>query len=343
MPTSVRIAIVGASGYTGEELLRTCLRHPNIQIAKLTSRQYKGTRLNKHIPCPPEAASMEFQDLAPAQVADGIDAAFLCLPHGVAAEYAQALLDAGKDVFDLSADFRLKKVEDYREFYHQEHPAPHLLTEAVYGLPEFHGHELMSARLIACPGCYPTSIQLGLVPGLQAKLISPEGIIINSLSGVSGAGKKADIAYHFCECNENLRAYGLPSHRHVPEIEQELSLAAGVPLKVSFTPHLVPVTRGMFTTISAKPLTGDLPSLLKVYQDKYAGSPFVRVLDGGDLPQTNRVIHSNRAEVALVLDKRTERLTILSTIDNLGKGAATQAIQAFNVKYGFPETAGLNG
>lgn len=343
MPTSVRIAIVGASGYTGEELLRSSLQHPGIQLVKLTSRQYKGTKLGKHIPCPAAVASMEFQDLSPAQVADGIDAAFLCLPHGVAAEYAQPLLDAGKVVIDLSADFRLKKVEDYREFYHQEHPVPQLLKEAVYGLPEFHGQELKSARLIACPGCYPTSVQLGLVPGLRAKLISPENIIINSLSGVSGAGKKADIAYLFCECNENLRAYGLPTHRHLPEIEQELSLAAGVPLKVSFTPHLVPINRGMFTTISAKPLTGDLSTLLKCYQDTYAGSPFIRVLDGTDLPQTSRVIRSNRAEVALVLDKRTERLTILSTIDNLGKGAATQAIQAFNVRYGFPETAGLNG
>lgn len=338
---TIRIAIVGASGYTGDELIRACLRHPHIRLVKLTSRQLKGTPLGKQIPCTGPVASLKFEDLSPSQVAEGIDVAFLCLPHGVASEYALPLLAQGLTVIDLSADFRLKNPADYVEFYHAAHPAPQTLASSVYALPEFHREEIAKGQLLACPGCYPTSVQLALVPGLKAGHFSTETIIINSLSGVSGAGKKADLSLLYAECNENLRAYGLPAHRHLPEIEQELSLAAGKKITVSFTPHLVPLTRGMLTTISITPKTQDFAKILETYQKAYEGSPFVRVLTDGDLPQTKRVSNTNNAEIALVLDKRTGRITILSAIDNLGKGAATQAIQAFNIRYGFPETDGL--
>ncbi|MFZ5806220.1 MAG: N-acetyl-gamma-glutamyl-phosphate reductase [Verrucomicrobiota bacterium] len=337
----MRVAIVGASGYTGEELINTCLRHPGIQLAKITSRQYAGARLGDFLGINGDGADLVFENLTPEQVAQEADVVFLSLPHGVASEYVVPLLEKQKIVFDLSADFRLKDAAVYKEFYQRDHPAPQLLKESVYGLPELYADEIKKARLIACPGCYPTSVILALAPALREKLIDPAQIVVTAMSGVSGAGKKLDNAYLFCECNENLRAYSIPKHRHLSEMEQELSALAGERIRISFTPHLVPVNRGILTTISASCVDKTDDVILSSYQKFYEKSLFVRVLNSSRLPETRRVLKTNFAEIACRLDTRTNRLMIICAIDNLGKGAASQAMQAFNIRFGLPEDEGL--
>lgn len=341
MKNVIKAAIVGSSGYTGEELLRICLRHPNIQVTKITSRQFAGKSLGDFIGAEGDHAKITFENLDPLQVADHADIFFLGLPHGVAAEYAVPLLEKGKIVFDLSADFRLKDAALYDEFYKLKHPAPQLLKESVYGMPELYSEEIKKARLIACPGCYPTSIILALAPALKNNLIDAKQITINSLSGVSGAGRKVETPYLFCECNENLKAYSVPKHRHTPEIEQELSKLAGESLKVSFTPHLVPVTRGMLTTITAPFAGKNEDDVQKIYENFYADKKFVRILGKNQLPETRRLMRTNFIEIACRVDPRTNRLVMISAIDNLSKGAASQAVQAFNVRFGFAEDEGL--
>jgi N-acetyl-gamma-glutamyl-phosphate reductase len=251
------------------------------------------------------------------------------------------LRKAGLQVVDLSADFRLKSADVFAEFYGEKHPAPELLAESVYALPEICGNTaLKGAGLLACPGCYPTSILVPLVPLLRRKLIDPESIVINSLSGVSGAGRKADVALLFAECNESLRAYGAPKHRHLSEIEQELSAAAGGNVTVSFTPHLVPVTRGMISTIVVKPAKGaDAKAVEKAWREDYEGRSFVRIVP--HLPDSKHVTNTNFIDIAVREDARTGRLLLFSAIDNLGKGAAAQAVQAFNISQGWDEITGL--
>lgn len=335
-----RIAIVGSSGYTGEELLSLCLHHSEMEVTAITSRQYQGQALRDALGVKGKYADLTFEDLDVSSLKNRADVFFLALPHGVASGYAIPLLEAGKKVIDLSADFRLKNSAHYREYYRTDHPAPSLLEKAVYGFPERYRKELRGANLIACPGCYPTSIFLSLVPLLEAGLIECEQIIINSLSGISGAGKRVELAYLFAESDGNIRAYNIPTHRHLPEIEQELSFAAGKPVQVSFMPHMAPMKRGMHTTISAPFCSTSLDEVAKVYQTWYEKNPFVRVLTN-DLPQTRRVIHTNNAEIAYRHDARTGRLILLSAIDNLGKGAAGQAVQAFNLCMGLNEQTGL--
>jgi N-acetyl-gamma-glutamyl-phosphate reductase len=343
MAQRVQTAVVGASGYTGEELLSVLLRHPNVDLRKVTSRQQAGSTLGSYFGFTGNGASLKFEDIVPGNLAGEADVFFLALPHGVAAEYAVPLIKAGKTVFDLSADFRLKDQALYKEFYHHDHPAPELSALSVYGIPELYRSALKSASLVACPGCYPTSVILGLAPALKNGLIDSRQIVVNSLSGVSGAGRKADIALTYCEVNENMKAYSVPVHRHLPEIEQELSLLAGKPLLISFTPHLVPLIRGMISTISA-PLQDRNLSEEKadaLFREFYKDEPFVNVLPQGELPEARRVARTNRCDVAVRVDKRTGRLVIISGLDNLGKGAAGQAVQAFNVRFGLPETTGL--
>jgi N-acetyl-gamma-glutamyl-phosphate reductase len=285
-----------------------------------------------------------------ARLAAAAEVVFLALPHGVAAEFAVPLLAAGCTVIDLSADFRLRSAATYREFYGHEHPAPALLERAVYGLPEVHREAIRGATLVASPGCYPTSILLPVIPLLRAGLVRPEGIIADSWSGVSGAGRKAEVDYLFCECNESLRAYGVPRHRHLSEIEEQLGLAAGRPVTVQFTPHLAPVNRGIHTTLYLAPTrrfaTADEAAALGAdiaacYRGAYAEEPFVRVLGGKALPDTKNVVGTNVLELAWRLDPRTGRLVVLSAEDNIVKGASGQAVQSLNVLGGFPETAGL--
>jgi N-acetyl-gamma-glutamyl-phosphate reductase len=267
---------------------------------------------------------------------------FLALPHGVAAEYALPLLEAGAVVIDLSADFRLKSAEIYREFYAHEHPAPDLLEKSVYGLPEIYREEIKKSRLIASPGCYPTSILLPTLPLLKAGLIKPNGIIADSMSGVSGAGRKAETDYLFVECNESVRPYGIPKHRHLSEIEEQLSLAANEKVIIQFTPHLIPVNRGILTTLYLAPAENvSEEKIAAAYKKAYADEPFVRLLEGKALPDTKNVTGTNVIEIAWRLDPRTGRLIVLSAEDNLTKGASGQAVQSLNIVCGWPETAGL--
>lgn len=336
------VAIVGASGYTGDELLRLLLAHPRVRLRAVTSRQMEGRAVAEAAGPDAAGSDLRFTNPAVSELAGMAEVFFLALPHGVAAEYAVPLLQAGKVVIDLSADFRLKDPAVYRQYYHADHPAPELLQRAVYGLPEVYRDRLKDAALIACPGCYPTNALLGLKPALEAGLIDPRQIVINSLSGISGAGKKADLTYAFCERAENLTAYSVPVHRHLPEIEQELSRMAGATACVSFVPHLVPVIRGMWGTLSA-PLTRSVTAeeAQRIYEKAYAGCAFVHVLPPPALPETRRVVRTNHCEVAVRVDARAGRLIVLSATDNLGKGAAAQAVQAFNLRMGWPETEGL--
>jgi len=357
MPTSspdpIPVAIVGASGYSGEELVRLLLHHPRVKLAAVTSRQYAGQTVAQIFPkfaSHPTSRFLRFSEPNPELLVRAAHIVFLALPHGVAAEFAIPLLAAGCTVIDLSADFRLRSAATYAEFYNHEHPAPQLLAEAVYGLPEVYRNQIRGASLIASPGCYPTSILLPTLPLVRGGLIKPTGIIADSLSGVSGAGRKAEVDYLFCECNESLRAYGVPKHRHLSEIEEQLSLAAGQPVILQFTPHLVPVNRGIHTTLYFAPAqpfhnpteAADLADRIAAcYRDAYANEPFVRVLEGKALPDTKNVVGTNLVEIAWRLDPRTGRLLVFSAVDNIVKGASGQAVQSLNVLCDFPETTGL--
>jgi N-acetyl-gamma-glutamyl-phosphate reductase len=256
MIAPVQVAIVGASGYSGEELVRLLLRHPHAELAAVTSRQYAGQTVARIFPrygSDPRAQALRFSDPKPELLAKAAEAVFLALPHGVAAEYAAPLLRQGCQVIDLSADFRLKDMAVYKDYYGHDHPAPDLTTRAVYGLPEARRDEIKGSSLIASPGCYPTSILLPLWPLLKARVVQSTGIIANSLSGVSGAGRKLEADYLFAECNESVRPYAIPKHRHLSEIEEQLSAFAGERVVVQFSPHLVPINRGILTTLYLTP------------------------------------------------------------------------------------------
>jgi N-acetyl-gamma-glutamyl-phosphate reductase len=342
----MKAAIVGASGYSGEELVRLLLRHPQVELAWVTSRQYAGQTVARAFPKfghDPRAKSLRFSEPQPELLGKLADVVFLALPHGVAAEYATPLLGVGCQVIDLSADFRLKSQAVYKEYYGHDHPAPELLPKAVYGLPEVYRAEIQNASLIASPGCYPTSILLPLQPLLKAGLIKSTGIIADSLSGVSGAGRKVELDYLFAECNESARPYGIPKHRHLSEMEEQLSLAAGETVVLQFSPHLIPVNRGILTTLYLTP-SAQLENenqIARCYQDAYGQEPFVRLLEGSALPDTKNVTGSNVIEIAWRLDPRTGRLIVLSALDNITKGASGQAVQSMNILRGFPETTGL--
>jgi N-acetyl-gamma-glutamyl-phosphate reductase len=298
----------------------------------------------------PKTKMLRFTEPNAEVLAKQADVVFLALPHGVAAEYAVPLVKAGIVVIDLSADFRLKSAETYQEFYAHDHPAPELLKKSVYGLPEIYRDKIKKSLLIASPGCYPTSILLPLIPLLKAGLIKSNGIIADSMSGVSGAGRKAEVDYLFCECNESVRPYGVPKHRHLSEIEEQLSFAAGTKVAIQFTPHLIPVNRGILTTLYLAPekhfsTTKEMAALGEkisaCYAKAYANEPFVRLLEGKALPDTKNVVGTNVCEIAWRLDPRTGRLIVMSAEDNLVKGASGQAVQSMNILCGFPETAGL--
>ena len=339
---SVRTAVVGASGYSGQELLQYLARHPVFHLCIVTSRQNAGQPLSQSIHgLPRELGALTFVDATPDfNLAEKADLFFLAVPHGTAAPYAVALREDGKTVVDLSADFRTSDPAIYQEFYDHEHPAPALLGEAVYGIPEIHRARLKLAKLIAAPGCFPTSIILPLVPFV--KHVEADSIVVTSLTGVSGAGRKLELRLLFGEINDNMYAYGVPKHRHLGEIEQELSLAAGKKITITFVPHLVPIHRGMITTIVAqlaKSLTdGDAYHIL---QKAYGQEPFVEVLPPTQLPEARSVTHSNRIQISARVDTRTNRLLLFSSLDNLGKGNASQAIQAANLASGLEETLGL--
>jgi N-acetyl-gamma-glutamyl-phosphate reductase len=341
-----KVAIIGASGYSGEELVKLLLHHPHAELAAVTSRQYAGQTLARIFPkfaSLPKSKTLRFTEPDAAALAKLADVVFLALPHGVAAQYAVPLIKAGRVVIDLSADFRLKSAETYKDFYGHDHPAPELLRKSVYGLPEIYREQIKKSSLIASAGCYPTSILVPTIPLLKAGLIKPAGIIADSLSGVSGAGRKAELDYLFCECNESARPYGVPKHRHLSEIEEQLSIAARTKVVIQFTPHLIPVNRGILTTLYLTPADKslDADTVAACYQKAYDGEPFVRLLEDKALPDTKNVVGTNVVEFAWRLDPRTGRLLVMSAEDNIVKGASGQAVQSMNLVCGWPETAGL--
>jgi N-acetyl-gamma-glutamyl-phosphate reductase len=336
----INVAVLGASGYTGGELVRLLVRHPNVRLSALTAERHAGQPMAKVFPHLGHLGLPSLVKIGDAEL-DDVDAAFLALPHGLTQEVAASLPKHLK-VIDLSADFRLADVNTYAKWYGHEHRAPALQKEAVYGLTELKRDRVKSARLVANPGCYPTSAQLPLVPLLAEKLIERDAIVIDAKSGVSGAGREAKEANLYSEVTEGINAYGVAGHRHAPEIEQELSDAAGAPILVTFTPHLMPMSRGILSTMYVKLANGATANDLRAALAKrYAAEPFVKVLGEGMSPATRHVRGSNYCHIAVFADRAPGRAILLSAIDNLVKGAAGQAVQNFNVVFGLPETAAL--
>lgn len=338
----IKAAIIGASGYSGEELLRILLKHPNAEVTCITSRQYAGQKIGEVFPRFAES-SLTFSAPTIDEIADSADVAFLALPHGVAAEFAVPLIEKGLKVIDISADFRLKSESQYKKYYGTDHPAPELMALSVYGAPERKREQIKDAQLIACPGCYPTSITLPLHPLLKEGLIEAENIIISSMSGVTGAGRKVAVDYIFPECNESVRPYAPVGHRHTPEIEQELCESAGVTdININFIPHLIPVNRGIHSTIIGKLKPGvSAEQIEKCWNAYYSAEDFVRVLPMGKLADTKHVTFTNICEIAFACDSKTGNVILSSAIDNLTKGASGQAVQCMNIMFGLEEVAGL--
>ena len=343
--TETSVAVLGASGYTGEELVRLLLSHPDVDLVAATSRQLAGKSLAEAFPRfagNKTATDLKFSNPDAKQIALEADLVFLALPHGLAAEFTKPLLAAGTRVVDLSADFRIKDAAVYKEFYGRDHPVPELLGESVYGLPEIYRDQIRNATLVACPGCYPTSILIPLRPLIRRRAIDRRTILVTSMSGVTGAGRKVEADYLFSECNESVRPYGVPKHRHLAEIEQELSNLAGERIVIQFTPHLVPVNRGIVTTICAEIADAVIsldPAI--VFDGAYGQEPFVRLLGQERLPDTKNVAGTNFIDIAWRIDQRTHRIVIMSAIDNIVKGASGQAVQCMNLMLDLPETAGL--
>jgi len=336
----VRIAILGASGYTGVELLRLLAEHPHAEIVALTADRQAGKPIGAVFP---HLAIRDLPTLVTIDAVDWsqVDLVFCCLPHATTQEVV-ATLPRHLRVVDLSADFRLTNPKTYAEWYGHEHHALELQKEAVYGLTEIWRSAIANARLVAVPGCYPTGAQLPLVPLVKAAVIDADDIVIDAKSGVTGAGRSAKETSLFAEVSEGINAYGVASHRHMPEIEQGLSVAAGREIKVSFTPHLMPMNRGILSTIYVRTANGaGLADLRRVLETAYADEPFVHVLPEGALPSTHHVRGSNLCLIGLSKDRLSGRAILVSAIDNLVKGASGQAVQNMNVLMGFPETAGL--
>lgn len=337
------IAIIGASGYTGAELTRILCNHPKVNITAATSRQYEGLSIADVFPHLHGKTDIVCENLSIDELCKRADVFFTAVPHKTAMDIVPHLLEAGKKVIDLSADFRLKDVAVYEEWY-QKHNAPQFLPQATYGLPELYRDQIKKTSLVANPGCYPTSIILGLAPLLQKKVIFPETIIADSKSGASGAGRSASVATLYCEVADGFRPYGVASHRHTPEIEQEISLLSEQKVTISFTPHLLPVSRGILSTIYATLKDGvDRDTVEKIYADCYQNEKFVRVLGDNRFPATQYVRGSNYCDIGFKIDPRTNRIIIMSAIDNIVKGASGQAVQNMNLICGFDEDESLQG
>jgi len=341
---TIPVGLVGVTGYTGMELARLLAVHPALRLTRATSRAEAGKPLRSLYPFLQgfEAGDVGITEPDAADLAASCKLVFLAVPHGAAMDYAAELLDAGLSVVDLSADFRLADADVYASWYGLPHRHPALLPDAVYGLPELYAPRIGKAKLVANPGCYPTSVILGLAPALSDGLIETDGIVADSKSGASGAGRKAAVGTLFCEVHDSFRAYNLGKHRHTPEIEQELGKLAGADITVSFNPHLLPIDRGILSTIYtrlAKPAT--LEEIHARYDKFYAEKPWVRVLPLGKLPETRYVRGTMFCDIGLVLDPRTNRLIVVSAIDNLCRGASGQAVACANLMSGLPVDAGL--
>ena len=344
--TAIRVAVAGASGYMGAELLRLLHVHPEIGLTGVTSDRLAGERLDQAYPHLRGLSDLAFHELDARWLAEVADVVFLALPHLESQRVVPVLREAGVKVIDLSADYRLRSANDYVEWYKAAHLDPEGLAQSVYGLPELHRKAITTAPLVASPGCYPAGAILAMAPLVKRGLARLDGIVVDGKSGVSGAGaqgRKIDPMYLYTEANENVQAYGIGFHRHTAEMEQELSLLAGEAVRVAFTPHLVPLNRGLFTTASV-PLakTATTRDLVGVYREFYAGEPFVRVLEEGQRPTTRAVVGSNFCDVTVVVDGRTNRAVCVSAIDNLGKGGSANGVQSLNVMFGWSERTGLS-
>ena len=333
-----RVAILGASGYAALELIRILLRHPHVKITLLTSRQQERPHISEVHPCLNGLMDLYCEPFDAIRVAESADCVFSTLPHTASMAACSKLIDLDRKVIDFSADYRLTDPNVYAEWYGESHTDLAHLQESVYGLPEIYAEEIRAARLVGNPGCYPTAAILGLAPMVAAGLIELDGIVIDSKSGVSGAGRTPNLAYHYPECNESTVAYNVGKHRHTPEIDQVLSAIAGTPAQVLFTPHLVPMDRGIFSTIYAQPKRQHSESeLLELYRSYYAAMPFVRVTTR--IPATKESMGTNFFDVTLRVSRG--RIIVLCCLDNLIKGAAGEAVQNFNLMHGLPETVGL--
>ncbi len=335
----VKCAILGGSGYTAVELLKILIRHPGAEVVAVTSRQDPGKPVSAEHPVLLNRFDLPMENFDPAGLkAKGVECVFGCLPHGASMESIPPLLELGIRVVDLSADYRLKDAAIYQQWYKETHHDTANLAHAVYGLPELFADSIRTAKLVANPGCYPQTAILGLAPLVRANLIELDTIIIDSKSGISGGGRTPKLSFHYPECNESVSAYGIGSHRHTPEIEQALTIVAGAPVSVIFTPHLMPMDRGIFSTIYATPkLPLDEGRLVKLYREFYRGKPFVRVRES--LPATKDTAHTNYLDLCVKMVRG--RVLVLAAEDNLVRGASGVAVQNFNLMFGFEETTAL--
>lgn len=338
----IKVGIVGGTGYTGVELLRALVNHPQAQVVAITSRAEQGVRVDELYPSLRGHLDIRFSHPDAKQLAQ-CDVVFFATPHNVAMNAVPELLELDTRVIDLSADFRIRDPQLWSSWYKEQHACPQLLQEAVYGLPEFNREHIREAQLVACPGCYPTSVQLGLMPLLQNNLVDTTRLIANSASGVSGAGRQARVDNLFSEVSDSFKAYGVAGHRHLPEIEQGLSDMAGEEVSITFVPHLLPIVRGIQSTLYAELIDPavSLEELQQLFEDCYADEPFVDVMPSGSHPQTRSVKGSNFCRLAVHRPQDRDTLVVLSVIDNLVKGASGQAIQVMNIMLGLEETAGL--
>lgn len=338
----IKAAVLGATGYAGIELVRILTNHPEAEIALLGSKSFAGQSISEVYPNLRGILEKECEETDIDKVAE-CDVAFTALPHGASKDVIPAIIERGVKVIDLSGDFRYDDIAVYEKWYGQKHSSPELLAESVYGLPELYRDKIKTARLIGNPGCYTTCSILGAYPLLKSGAGCAENIIIDAKSGVTGAGRGLSQQVHFCECTENMKAYKVACHRHTSEIEQELSHAAGKEVLVSFTPHLIPVKRGILSTIyinlNKKYTTQEL---VEIYKEFYRDEPFIRVKEDGMLPETKHVAGSNYVDIGVVADERLQRAVVVSALDNIGKGAAGQAVQNMNVLFGLDEGTALN-
>ncbi len=334
----IKVGIVGGTGYTGVELLRLLAQHPAVEIVAITSRGDAGSAVSSMFPSLRGRVGLKFEDPAVANL-KACDAVFFATPNGVAMQQAPELLDTGVRVIDLAADFRLADIAVWEKWYGMQHTSPEWVAKAVYGLPEVNRAAIRDARLVANPGCYPTAVQLGFMPLVEAGLVDPGYLIADAKSGVSGAGRKAEVSSLFSEAADNFKAYAVPGHRHLPEIRQGLSRIAGHPVGLTFVPHLTPLIRGIHATLYAR-ITGEA-DFQSIYEKRYADEPFVDVMPPKSHPETRSVRAANLCRIAIHRPQGGDTLVVLSVIDNLVKGAAGQAVQNMNIMFGFSETEGL--
>jgi N-acetyl-gamma-glutamyl-phosphate reductase len=337
-----RVGVVGATGYSGEELVRILVDHPFAQLTYASGKEDRDVKIHEIFPYLRNKIHLDCRAFLPEEPLEKCDLIFLSLPHTVSMEVAPLFIKARKKVIDISADYRLRDERVYEKFYRVRHKDSANLKRAVYGLPELNREKIRGATLVANPGCYPTGALLGLLPGLKGGFFDLDSILIDAKSGVTGAGRKAEKSLNFSEVNESFKCYKVFEHQHVPEIDQELSRVARAPVSIVFVPHLLPVNRGILTTIYVKlKKTTDTKGLIAQYQKFYSGEPFVKVYSGGSLPELKHVAHTNFCDIGMKVNEAKKLAVIVTAIDNLGKGAAGQAVQNMNLLCGFPETAGF--